>query len=192
VSPIVFCDDHYARTRIKQCDGPPRSFVDMNARVGRQPVGGVCAGTVERSLADDYSTRVEHQSLVVDGRFDLRAAQTVLTVRGLSLMRGGPAVIAPAVPGSARRRRGSRVPARISESTWAWYLPMWVSNERPLTIANRVQPKMTGHPKALIDPDRLARRQPNGLEAEVLGEGSTTGGDQDLLATATPPSSRSA
>jgi hypothetical protein len=30
-------------------------------------------------------------------------------------------------------------------------------------IANRVQPKMTGHPKPLIAPDRLAQRQPNGL-----------------------------
>jgi hypothetical protein len=41
--------------------------------------------------------------------------------------------LAPAVLRAARRRRGRRVPARISESTWAWYLPMWVSNERPLT-----------------------------------------------------------
>ena len=86
----------------------------------------------------------------------------------------------------ARCRTGSPAAraAIASPTIRAWYLPWWVSGARPVDVARRVEPLPVD--AAATSPvsstvSQPARRQPDGLEAEVVGVRPAAGGDQQLV-----------
>ena len=65
----------------------------------------------------------------------------------------------------------------------AWYLPAWVSSARPLTspIAYSQSRWRRGTRMCVIDGDRGAGLEADGLQAEIVGVRRATDGDEQLV-----------
>ena len=66
-----------------------------------------------------------------------------------------------------RRGRGS-----CRRRAAPWYLPMCVSSDAAVDVADRVEPVVAGHAKVVVDGERAVGLEPDRLEADARGPGT--------------------